>query len=387
MRWQSWRGRGGLWRGALVALAIAAALGLAWAAPEARAAGGCGTTQACIHWASSMIYPGKNNGNPEGPVGEHVGVNGEGFQASAGQQIKLRLVKGDINNAPDSPYLFCKQAPTRVDNVASAMVDSSGAFSAYFDWPAAAGSGSWSVCAIDVTTGWPSPLGGAGSIDDGPFSVMSSHAPSLTLSSATVNPGGSVTVTGHNWLPAQGQIFVYAGPCADCDGAPLASETVSSNGSGGFTATLTFDASATLGKYIVSAHNQSGALDIGMSGPHITVALAPTATPAPTATAIPTATSASGGSSSNGGGGQAAASGFSALVPWLLGAGGLLALALLGVAIFFLARRRPPTTPPGGPRFGAGAPPYPPSTALPTYMPADPEDVTIPVQPPADPRW
>ncbi|HEU0027233.1 MAG TPA: hypothetical protein VFQ25_08970 [Ktedonobacterales bacterium] len=379
-----------VWRGALGALVIAGALALAlsWTAPRARAAGGCGTTQACIHWSSSMIYAGKNSGYPEGPVGEHVVVNGEGFQTSAGQQITLRLVKGDVNNAPDSPYGFCKLASPRVDHVASATVDSTGAFSANFDWPAAAGSGNWSICAVDVMTGFPSPLGGAGSIDDGPFYVMSSHAPSLTLSSATVNPGGSVTVTGRNWLPAQGDIFVYAGPCADCDGAPLATDNVSSNGSGDFTATLTFGASATPGKYIVSAHNQSGVLDLIMSGPHITVALASTATPAPTATTIPTATTASGGSSSSGGsGGQAAATGLSAAVPWLLGAGGLLALVLLGVGIFFLVRRRPPTTPPGGPRSGPGAPYYPPSATPPAYTPAGPEDATIPIQPPADPRW
>lgn len=371
---QSWRWPGALWRGALVVVA-ALALGLAWAvwAAPARAAGGCGTTQACIHWSSDMIYAGQNNGYPEGPVGEHVVVNGEGFQVYAGARISLTLVKGDVNTAPDAE--FCKFATPRVSGVASNIpVDSSGHMSASFDWPAAAGSGDWSVCAIGPD-GLPTF-----NVDDGPFHVMSSHAPSLALSSATVNPGGSVTVTGHNWLPAQGQIFVYAGPCADCDGAPLATDTVSSNGSGDFTATLSFEASATPGKYIVSAHNQSGALDTIMSGPHITVALAPTATPAPTATLAPTvttATTASGGSSSSGGGSSGSASGLSGMgmTPLLLGAGGLLALVLAGVGIFFLTRRRPPTAPPGGP-------PYPPSPAPPAYTPADPDDVTIPIQPP-----
>ena len=361
-----------VWRGALGALAMvsALALALAWMVTAAHAAGGCGTTQACIHWSSNMIYAGRNNGYPEGPVGEHAMVSGVGFLANAGQKVSLRLVKGDVNVAPESAFEFCKLATPRVGGVAKGVtVNSSGAFSASFDWPAAASSGDWSVCAIGLD-GLPASEGNR---DDGPFHVMSSHAPSLALSSATVNPGGSVTVSGHNWLPGQDQIFVYAGLCANCAGAPLASNLVISNAGGDFATTLTFDASATPGTYIVSAHNQNGVLDSILSGPRVTVTQAPTVTPAPTATALPTATTASGGrgGSTSVDGSPDSASGLSGALPLLLGVGG--ALALLGVAIYFLVGRKPPTAPPDGPRSGLDAPPEPP-----TSIPAGPNDVTEP---------
>ena len=71
MKRQIWR-----WPSAL-AIAGALALGLAWSVAPAHAAGGCGTTQSCIHWSSDMIYAGHNNGYPEGPVGEHAAVTGQ----------------------------------------------------------------------------------------------------------------------------------------------------------------------------------------------------------------------------------------------------------------------------------------------------------------------
>lgn len=379
MRRYVWRRRGAWWRGVASALAMAmvVALALGWSAPPAHAGGGCGTTQACIHWSSSMIYAGHNSGFPEGPVGEHASVTGEGFTPS--EHISLRLVQGDVNNPPGggSAYEFCKLGSPRVDGVATGIIaDSAGHFSADFIWPVAANSGEWSVCAVDTASGFPAPLG-AGSIDDGPFSVLSGIAPSLTLSSATVHPGGSIKVTGHHWLPGQDQIFVYAGPCADCGGTPLATDTVNSNGSGIFTATLTFSASAEPGKYIVSAHTQNGVLDTVTSGPHITVALAPTPTPMPTATATaaPTATVASGSGSSS-----ASDSGIASGTLALLLAGGALLLALLGLALFFLRRRRRPTPPPDG-GTGAGGE-FAPNTYPPSYTPGGANDVTQPNLPP-----
>lgn len=370
------------WRSAVGALVMAmvVALALGWAAPPAHAGGGCGTTQACIHWSSSMIYAGHNNGFPEGPVGEHASVTGEGFTPS--EHISLRLVQGDVNSPPGggSAYEFCKLGSPRVDGVATGIIaDSAGRFSADFIWPAAANSGEWSVCAVDVASGFPAPLG-AGSIDDGPFSVLSGYAPSLVVSSTTVHPGGSVTVTGHHWLPGQDQIFVYAGPCADCGGTPLATDTVTSNGSGIFTATLKFSASAKPGKYIVSAHTQNGVLDTVTSGPRITVVMAPTPTPMPTATATaaPTATVAHGSGSSSASGGSGGLSGSLAL----LLAGGALLLALLGLALFFLTRRRRPTPPPDG---GSGSGPgseFGPNSYPPSYTPGSPNDVTQPNLPP-----
>ncbi|HEX9039054.1 MAG TPA: hypothetical protein VF808_18880 [Ktedonobacterales bacterium] len=373
MRWQFLRAAPPL------ALAIILALGLAWAAPgvaPARAAGGCGATQSCIHWSSSMIYAGQNNGNPEGPVGEHASVSGEGFTADAGQTVSLSLVKGDVNNAGGSAYEFCKLSPTRVNGVAKGIsVDTSGNFSAGFDWPAAAGSGDWSVCAINEVTHFPA---GGGNIDDGPFYVMSSHAPSLTLSASTVNPGGSVTVTGRHWLPGQGQIFVYAGPCFDCGGAPLASAMVSSSGSGYFTVTLPIPATATPAQYLVAAHTQNSVLDTMGASPRLSVALAPTATPQPTATSQPSpvATAASGSGSSSGGGSSLGIPGW---LLALLGVIGGLALAGLVAGVIILMRRRPPPTPPGGPTsyWSAPGPGAAQATSFPPgYTPAGPDEPT-----------
>src|SRR5215467_2573812 len=86
--------------------------GGAGAIPAAHAAGAC--NNGCIHWDASMIYAGQNNGFPEGPVGEHTLVHGEGFSAEAGQAMKLQLVKGDVNNPPGGDTEFCKLEPTKV---------------------------------------------------------------------------------------------------------------------------------------------------------------------------------------------------------------------------------------------------------------------------------
>src|ERR1700674_1739692 len=55
-------------------------------------AGGSGPI---IHWDSSMIYAGQNNGYPWGPVGENASVKGENYPAN--QQYRLVLVQGDSN--------------------------------------------------------------------------------------------------------------------------------------------------------------------------------------------------------------------------------------------------------------------------------------------------
>ncbi|HEU5440654.1 MAG TPA: hypothetical protein VFU88_15315 [Ktedonobacterales bacterium] len=359
------RAVGALW----LLLGTASATGLA-AVPVAHAAGSC--DNGCIHWDSSMIYAGQNNGYPEGPVGEHALVHGEGFSAETGQALTFKVVKGDVNNSTDSE--FCKLEPTKVPLNGTATPDGSGNFDFGFDWPGGAGSGQWSICAYraaDSSTIF--------NVDDGPFAVLSSQPPSLSLSKSTVAPGAHLTITGKHWLPAQGNIFVYVGPCADCDGAPVASAMVSSAADGSFSVTLPIPANTSPNSYIASAHTQTGVLDIGPHGPHVKIAIpAPTATPKPTATATsaPTATavpSAGTGSTSTSGG-----AGGSATVIALLAFAALL-LAVITVLVVTLVRRgkRPQTGPPGnfggpgGPGGGYGQAPvgaYPPAPG--TYPPA-----------------
>src|SRR5260370_33433312 len=84
------------------ALALVALRG----APGAQAAGACASaTGACIQWSGAMIYAGQNNGNPEGPVGEHASVHGTKFTPG---QYTLAVVKGDVNSSGQRPIEFCK---------------------------------------------------------------------------------------------------------------------------------------------------------------------------------------------------------------------------------------------------------------------------------------
>lgn len=360
------RAVGALWL--LLGAASVAGLG---SVPVAHAAGSC--DNGCIHWDSSMIYAGQNNGYPEGPVGEHALVHGEGFGAETGQALAFKLVKGDVNNPPGGDPEFCKLEPTKVSLNGTATPDGSGNFDFGFDWPGGAGSGQWSICAYraaDSSTIF--------NVDDGPFTVLSSQPPSLSLSKSTVAPGAKLTITGKHWLPGQGNIFVYVGPCADCDGAPVAGTMVSSAADGSFSVTLTIPANTVPNNYIASAHTQTGVLDIGPNGPHVKVAIpAPTATPKPTATATsaPTATAApsagAGNTSTSGGAGGSA-------TVIALGAFAALLLAVIAVLFVTLVRRskQPPAGPPGsfggpgGPSGGYGQAPmgaYPPAQG--TYPP------------------
>src|SRR5262245_31389870 len=91
-----------------VSITALALLGLR-SAPMAQAAGACAsaTTVPCIRWAGSMIYAGQNNGNPEGPVGEHASVHGIRFTPGT---YTLAVVKGDVNASGQNPVEFCKQS-------------------------------------------------------------------------------------------------------------------------------------------------------------------------------------------------------------------------------------------------------------------------------------
>src|SRR5258708_14701989 len=284
MRPTSWRPRG---RALVLALALwVPGLGLVAlrGAPVAQAAGACASaTGVCIQWSGAMIYAGKNNGNPEGPVGEHALVHGTKFTPGT---YTLAVVKGDVNTSGQSPVEFCKLSQ-KVAVGGSVTAAGDGTFDAPFDWPAGASSGQWSICAYDSATSMPPP---SGNVDDGSFSVLSSHAPAVSISSASIAPGDTLTVTGHYWLPAQGGILVYVASCADCDAQPVASTQATSGPDGSFTATLPIPSSAAAGSFVVSANAHSGVLDVGQgNAKHVTI-VAPKATA--TAQASPTATAA-----------------------------------------------------------------------------------------------
>jgi hypothetical protein len=325
-------------------------------APRVRAAG----LDPVIHWDSSMIYPGQNNGYPWGPVGERATVHGEKFTGAVvlGQPIKLALIKGDVNNPPGggSPYEFCKLAGPKIP-VGQANVDGVGTFDFNFTWPAAAGSGMYSICAYNTLDGLP-----AGNIDDGPFSVLSGSAPSVAVSRTTVPLGESITVTGKNWTPPQ-DVSVYIAACVDCDGPIVTAGTAHSSGlnSGTFSITFTIPGTATPGAYVAGANARGGVLDVGPSGgKHVTIAAAvPTATAEVTATSAQSTVSVGSGVGNGNGDNGSVLGGLSPLILMIAGGGLLLLLILVIVLVVMLSRRggnKPPARADGGPTPGWGGP-------------------------------
>ncbi|MEO7020760.1 MAG: hypothetical protein ABI234_11470 [Ktedonobacteraceae bacterium] len=243
-----------------------------------------------ITWDASMIYAGQNNNLPWGPVGELATVHGSGFP-KAKPQLTLFLVPGDSNANP----LLCISSGV---HVTSATVDNAGKFDAGFLWPAAAGSvkQKYSICAKNGNTPFNVK-------DSGPFTVLAG-SPVIHISTSSVAAGGSVIVTGQNWVPPQ-PVTVVIGRCGNCVGAPgntFISSTVSSSGplSGTFSATLIIPTSFGAGTYTVDAYaHMNNATRIALLDanntmqnalPHLTITGAvPTATPTATATATATA--------------------------------------------------------------------------------------------------
>lgn len=314
-----------------------------------------------IHWDSNMIYPGQNSGYPWGPVGELATVHGDKFTGSSvlGQEIKLALIQGDVNNPPGggSSYEFCKLAGPKIA-IGQANVDGAGKFDYNFTWPAAAGSGMYSICAYNTLDGLP-----AGNIDDGPFTVLSG-APSVAVSRSSVGQGESITVTGKNWTPPQ-DVNVYIAACVDCDGPIVIAGTAHSSGlhAGTFTIDFTIPSGATPGNYVAGANAHGGVLDVGPAGgKHVAITAAvPTATTQPSPTAAQT-TVAAGAGGENSSGDNTSVLGVSPLVLILLVAGiGLLLLILITLLVVMRTRRggkKPPASAPGSPNPGWGGP-YP----------------------------
>lgn len=328
-----------LWTSALLLLPLLTVF-LYWA-PAAHAGGG----GPIIHWDSSMIYAGQNNGYPWGPVGENAIVHGANF--SANQQLRLIVVPGDTNNNA----LVCKQAGV---TVASVQTNASGTFDQNFPWPATAGqiNQGYSICALLVADGSV-----ASSQDDGPFTVLTANPPVIDLSSVSVQAGGTVTVTGHNWVPPQ-QVSINIAGCAACEPGNTEVTNVSTNSTGlndgSFSISVTIPASTKPGSYVVDALTPSGLEALYTTGvKHLTITTAavtspptaipsPTATPKATATATPSATATSSssttpgntnsGSSNNGGKSNT-------LLMIVLIAIALVLFAIAGVIIFMVMQR------------------------------------------------
>jgi hypothetical protein len=341
------RASGHPWRLLALALLFLALLAISLhRGPVARAAGG----GPIIHWDSSMIYAGQNNGYPWGPVGENTIVHGANF--SPYQQLHLIVVPGDSNN----DAAVCKQAGVTVRTVTTSA---SGTFDQNFHWPASAGqvNEGYSICSILVADGSV-----VSSQDDGPFTVLTSNPPVIDISSTSVQAGATVTVTGHYWVPPQ-KVNINIAGCAACDPGNSevtgASTTSTGLNDGSFSVAVIIPASTKPGNYVVDALTQSGLEAFYTTGvKHLTITTAtitspPTANPSPTAspsapaTATTTTSSTTTGTTNSGSSDNGGKS--NTLLIIMLVAIALVLFAIAGVIIFMLMHRPSRQVPPAEP--------------------------------------
>lgn len=346
----------------LIAVLAVLALGICVAPGQARAANG----GAKIIF-TAPIYAGQNNGDPEGPVGTQVGISGSGWTGTGGVVITLADRKNDTAGDPGSACT--NGSPTvPVDPAATSKPDGSGNIATSFEWPTQAGTQGhayWVCGTQDGTTAKGAQA----------FTVLSPLPPSVGVSAAQVPLGGTVTVTGQNWLPGSSpkynqKISVILAPCVACDpGGPdhVSSTTVSAQANGTFSVSLPLPSGAKVGdKLYVSAQSlgdgspslPAGALNTyNSTAANLTVTDQPTATPAPSAT--PTNTPAAQASQTavagNGGSNNTSANGGNTLLlVLLLALGGVLLLAAAVALILFLRSRNPAPVAAGrrGPGYG-----------------------------------
>jgi hypothetical protein len=337
-----------------------------------------GSSNPTITWDGSMIFAGQNSGNPWGPVGEHAQVQGSNFPDGV---YHLVLAAGDVNS--DATVCSASAIP-----VGSPVNASGGSFTASFDWPSAANSvnTAYSICALndaDHTV--------ASTQDSGPFTVLSASAPSISISPSSVAAGGSVTITGQNFVPEQ-SVLVYISPCTSCGAPKTVSATVQSTGhnTGSFTTKLTIPTSTSPASYFVGAISSNGVLSATEQSLVVVDAPTPTATATATATASPTAATSGSGGTTGGSGGDNNG------LFITLGIVAIVLLALIAGLIAFLVTRgssSPSPATPGSPYgaypvarpYGAGPPPLPmpdlandPAAVAEENMPVNYDDPTDP---------
>jgi hypothetical protein len=253
-------------------------------------------------------------------------------------------------------------------------VTTTGIFETPFVWPLTVNQPgqAYSICALTGTT-----LVNAKQAP-GPFTVLTAQPPAVTLSTASVAAGGSVTVNGANWVPDQ---QVRVGVMLGNQPGFIASATVASgnNLKGTFSVTLALPAGTAAGAYQVTAMTtQNKLLSTAYTQTNqpltVTASVTPTPTPTatptptptpttavptPTATPVPTATptatpGANTGTTPTGSNGSSTGGQNSTLIFIILLILALLVLAIGGLLILMAAQRRKPALTPGGPGQGYG---------------------------------
>jgi hypothetical protein len=314
---------------------------------------------------AAPIYAGQNNGNAEGPVGATVSVQGVGWAVtSADVQVTLADAQNDTSGQPGSA---CQNGSPQVSipGLSQQPPDGSGNFSTSFVWPAAAAATGHSFWVCGQQGGTTAP--GVST-----FTVLSSNPPSLTIGDdSQAFPGGTITVTGQNWLPGNQPITVVVTPCLNCDPGYMSSSTANAAADGSLNITLNVPAQARVGNQLyVTAGNASSdpslppALIVHdpSNAPRFTVIARVSPTPTPTATPSPTptvgvtatATSTPQGGAAGGGVNTTSTSSSNTILVILLAALGVVLLIGAGISVALFLRSRGPA--PAGPV--KGGPPY-----------------------------
>ncbi len=215
-----------------------------------------------------------NNTTAEGPVGTHLTVEGAGWPANSTLTIWPAL---DASG--------CAQDPT--SDAGTIPVDGAGIARGSYDWPASANQVNqrYTLCAKDGETRATAQANAPNT-----FTVLAADPPSLTVSPPALIPGGTVTVVGQNWLPAQ---TVTISICANllepatCAPPIIASRQIGPADDGSFQTELALPSDTSPNAYYVIATAGGGALTAPPAGSNIQITVS-TPTPTPTLTPIPT---------------------------------------------------------------------------------------------------
>src|SRR6202011_2943361 len=115
----------------------------------------------------------------------------------------------------------------------------------------------------------------------GPFTVLASSPPAISVSPTSVSPKGTITFSGQNWVPPQAVTITVSNNAF----GPIAANSTGLN-SGTFSVSFVVPSSTQAGSYTFTASTASKLLVSGT----ITTTVTPSPTPTPTATATATAT-------------------------------------------------------------------------------------------------
>jgi hypothetical protein len=218
------------------------------------------------------------NNVAEGPVGATLTVDGANW-----------LPNTTVTIWPGINQDACAQTPP--SNITGTLtVDGSGIASGAYLWPLSVNivNQSYLLCASD---GAVTIIPGTQDNQPNSYLVLSADPPAISLSSATLNQGDTLTVSGQNWKPAQ-PVTVNICSDADCAMQALPSQRVTSNDDGTFEVQFSISSNVTPGTYYVHAATDDNALmaPLPQGSPVQLMVNAPTPTPSPSPTVKPTLT-------------------------------------------------------------------------------------------------